>query len=386
MDHYKQNAKLLAWFAPFRSLSVSAAFLVPFFLEKGLSQAEIFALQSIFSVAYLLWEIPSGFLADKFGRALSIKLSAPLAAVSMVAYGFSDHMWQFILCELCLAIANGLISGADVALLYDSLKADGKEQDFTKWKRRMDALGFASVAVAVPIAILLVSRVGVAATLVADGMLTFVGLLFVLRLHEPPVHSIELEQVEESAFKAAVKLLRNARARWLMILSAALSASTYFAFWLSAPYYESIGLPLASFSVVFAVRSLWKAWLAHHFSADRHGLKAMWSYIGLVAVAYVAMASAQPWLFWAILGFDVVQALHSQPILKKLNEFMVAEYRATLNSLSSLVNRVVFAVFGPLLGFVVDSQGLRVGLLSVACVGAFAAALALVRLKKLHAL
>src|SRR6185369_12266436 len=156
MDRYKHNAKWLSWFAPFRAMSVSSAYLTPFFLQKGLDLSQILLLQSVFSLAYLLWEVPSGYIADQFGRAFSIKVSAPIAAVATVLYGLSGHMWQFVLCELALAFANGLISGVDTALLHDSLKADGREKEFVRLAQRMDGLGWLATGLGVPVAMLLV--------------------------------------------------------------------------------------------------------------------------------------------------------------------------------------------------------------------------------------
>jgi MFS family permease len=95
MNKYRNNAKWLLYFAPFRNLSISAAYLTPFFLQHGLSLSQVFLLQSVFSIALLLWELPSGYIADRFGRAFAIKLSAPVAAVAMTAYGFSDRFWRW---------------------------------------------------------------------------------------------------------------------------------------------------------------------------------------------------------------------------------------------------------------------------------------------------
>jgi MFS family permease len=184
MDRYQQNAKWLTYFAPFRALSISAAYLTPFFLQHGLSLSQIFVLQSIFSAAFLLWELPSGYIADRFGRAFAIKLSAPIAAIAMIAYGLSSHYWQFVIWELVLALASGLVSGVDTALLVDSLKAQGKEHDFVRLSRRIDAGGYAATAFGVPIALALVHFVSISATLVADGLLTAVGAYFAFRLHE----------------------------------------------------------------------------------------------------------------------------------------------------------------------------------------------------------
>lgn len=63
----------------------------------------------------------------------------------MVVYGFSHHYWQFIVCELELALATGLISGIDTALLFDSLTAEGKVDQFVRISQRINAFGFAAV-------------------------------------------------------------------------------------------------------------------------------------------------------------------------------------------------------------------------------------------------
>jgi len=161
MDRYRENAAWLVRFAPFRALSISAAYLTPFFLQNGLNLSQVFILQSIYSVALLVLEIPGGYVADRFGRAFSIKISAPIAALAMVLYGFSTHYWQFVALELLLAVANSLISGIDTALLLDSLKAEGKERDFVRISQRMNAVGFAATAVSVPLAVVLVHFSGV---------------------------------------------------------------------------------------------------------------------------------------------------------------------------------------------------------------------------------
>ncbi len=381
MKHYRQNAKWLTYLAPFRALSVSAAYLTPFFLAKGLSLSEVFLLQSVFSLAFVLWELPSGYVADRFGRAFCIKLSAPIATLAMVAYGFSSHFWQFVVWELLLAIANGLISGVDTSLLYDSLKADGRENEYVKLSQRINALGFAATGAAVPLAIVLVHFAGLSATLVADGVLTGLGMIFSFKLVEAPRFNGSQEAVRLSAWHAMKQLARNLEARWLVTLGAALSTATYLGFWLSAPYYESVGVPVIWFSVMLAVRSLFKAWLSHRFHQRHHLERNMAFYAVLVGLVYLAMGAQQLWLVWLVLGHDVVQSLHSEPIAAKLNQHMRHEYRSTLNSLANLVRRLVYTVSGPLVGLLVDrtSFGLGCVVTGLACSGV--AFLALLRLR-----
>lgn len=383
MDHYKKNAKWLLWFAPFRELSISVAYLTPFFLQNGMNLTEIFLLQSIFSLAFVVWEIPSGYIADRFGRAFSIKLSAPIAAVAMVAYGLSTHFWQFVVWELALALANGLISGIDTALLLDSLKAEGRESEFVRLSQRMNALGFAATAIGVPIAFVLVRYVSISSTIVADGLLTAVGAAFAMRLMEAPRFNGNgsQEAVRLSAWHAMQRLGRNVEARWLVTLGASLSAATYLAYWLSAPYYASMGIPTVWFSVALAIRSLWKAWLSHRFHQDKHLARNMIGYALTASLVYTAMATQQLWLVWAVLGHDAIQALQSQPITHELNKHMAHEYRATLNSLVNLVQRLLYTLAGPLVGLLADKAGLSTAFVvtGVACTSV--ALLAVARLR-----
>lgn len=381
MDRYRQNAKWLAYFAPFRALSISAAYLTPFFEQNGLSLAQVFLLQSIFSVAFLLWELPGGYIADRFGRAFSIKLSAPIAVVAMVAYGFSYTFWQFVVWELLLAVANGLVSGVDTALLLDSLKADGREKEYVKLSQRINAAGFAASALGVPVAIVLVQFVSIRSTLVADGLLTGAGTVFAFKLVEAPRFNGSQEAMRLSAWHAMKQLASNTEARWLVLLGSVLSASTYLAFWLSAPYYSSLGIPVVLFSAILAVRSLWKAWLSHRITQERHVGRNMVIYASLAGLVYLAMASGQLWLLWAVFGHDVVQALQSQPITAKLNEHMEHEFRATMNSLVNLVQRLLYSATGPLLGLLVDRTSLATGFMVT---GIAVTVLAFVALAKLH--
>lgn len=390
MDRYKQNAKWLTCFAPFRALSISAAYLTPFFLEHGLSLSQVFVLQSIFSAAALLWEIPSGYIADRFGRAFVIKVSAPIAAVAMIAYGFSGQFWQFVICELVLAVSYGLLSGVDTALLYDSLKAQGLhgkklKKAYTKRQQRINAFGFGATAAGVPIAILLVQYVGLGVTLVADGALTLVGWLFARKLVEVPRSNGSQEAVRLSAWHAAKQLGGNIEARWLVTLGVALSTATYLGFWLSAPYYTSMGIPVVWFSAILAIRSLWKAGLSYRFTKDEYVERRMEfkmvSYSLMAGLVYSAMASQQIWLVFMVLGHDVVQALHGQPITARLNEHMAHEFRATMNSMVNLVQRLVFTIAGPLVGLLADKAGLGVACVAVGCGCSAVALTAVLRLR-----
>jgi MFS family permease len=275
------------------------------------------------------------------------------------------------------------VSGINTALLLDSLKADGREKEFVKRSQRMNAFGFGATAMGVPIAFVLVKYVSLSSTLVVDGLLTFVGAFFTLKLVEAPRFNESEEEVRLSAWHAIKRLGSNAEARWLIVLGATLSTATYLGFWLSTPYYQEMGIPVILFSAILAVRSLWKAWLSHRFVQEHHVERNMIIYASLAGLVYVGMATGQLWLVWVVLGHDVVQALQGQPITAQLNAHIHHEYRATMNSLVNLVQRLVYSFAGPLVGWLVDMTNLRIGFLATGCICSFVAFVAIARLRTL---
>ncbi len=95
------------------------------------------------------------------------------------------------------------------------------------------------------------------------------------------------------------------------------------------------------------------------------------------------MASGQIWLLWAVLGHDVVHALGNPPLVKQLNVHMDPDYRATMNSVANLVQRLVFTIAGPIVGLAVDRFGLKTGLIVTGVSCSAVAFLAVYRLSRL---
>lgn len=92
-----------------------------FLIEKGLSLLEISLLNCAYMVAVFLFEIPTGVIADFFGRKKSVIIGLLTYALSFLIYFLSDNLWQFLLAEIIGALAFTCISGALEALVVDSL-------------------------------------------------------------------------------------------------------------------------------------------------------------------------------------------------------------------------------------------------------------------------
>lgn len=102
------------------------------FLQKGISLSQFFIIQSIGSITAFLLEVPTGILADRLGRRLSVIASLALALIINPLFILSDNLWILYGASVLGGICGALRSGADEALFFDSLKAMQREHDYTR--------------------------------------------------------------------------------------------------------------------------------------------------------------------------------------------------------------------------------------------------------------
>lgn len=77
-------------------------------------------------------EIPTGALADLLGRRKTVLIGLVLSAGSALGIAFSNTFFYFLVFQVILGIGSAFISGADSAILYDSLKESGNEKEYGK--------------------------------------------------------------------------------------------------------------------------------------------------------------------------------------------------------------------------------------------------------------
>lgn len=360
---YRTNLRLLYLLSVTTGLSFASALLVPFFMGNGMNQAQIMLLQTIFSVAVVLLEVPTGYVADRFGRAMSLRLGSLTVCFGFMGYSLLHGFGQFVLAELLLAVGVALLSGANEALAYDSLLADGQSERFRKFMSTVQTLVFATIAVCAPIGSLMASHVGIRLVLFLDGMLAVVGFAAAVRLKEPERQCDKQEQALHHPFasmRAVVRFCLNGHEQipLLIGLSAILSAMTYFGYWFAPAYFGSVGIPLAAFGFILAVRSLLKAILSqaaprlNRIMSDKQQL---WSYSALGVTVYVLLALLrQPWAILFLAGFDAIQALQGPVISDRLQQLTPSNIRAQVGSVASLSRRGAYGLLGPLFGLGID--------------------------------
>ena len=126
------NVKKLYWISFFRSLIPAYVIERLFWQQRGMNLQMVVYVEIIYAITVTLFEIPSGILADKFGRKKMLTLYGALAATELSLLLFAYSFRQFALAIFLAGIGKALSSGSENALLYDTLLIENQHKGFEK--------------------------------------------------------------------------------------------------------------------------------------------------------------------------------------------------------------------------------------------------------------
>src|SRR5262249_12610670 len=125
-----------------------AAVLVPFFRDwGGLDYTRIMLLNAWFWFCNFLLEVPTGTVADFYGRKMSLVLSCVMGSAAVLVYGSMPVFAVFFVAEVLFSISWTLQSGADEALVYDTLLHLGREGEAKPLFARLESYKLAGIVV-----------------------------------------------------------------------------------------------------------------------------------------------------------------------------------------------------------------------------------------------
>ncbi len=335
---------------------------IPFYEKNGLSMHSIMILQGIYSVSIVIMEIPSGYLADVIGRRKTLILGMILGAVGFGVYSFSFGFIGFLIAEVILGIGQSFVSGADSALLYDSLLEDGRAKEYTMYEGRITSLGNLAEAIA-GIGGGLLALISLRTPYFAQTLIYMLAVPASFGLREPARQTSMLNaNFREILRITEFALIRNRELRRNIIFSSIVGTATLTMAWFAQPFFEHAGIKLSWYGVLWTSLNLTVAVMA--FIAYRLEMKlgqklSVWIIAVLIPAGYLAMSGAH-----SIYGLGILFAFYmvrgfATPVLKDyINRITGSDIRATVLSVRNFIIRLLFAVVGPFAGYIKDVYSL----------------------------
>ncbi len=348
--------KISKWFMLFMPI------VVLFYQENGLTMGDILLLKGIYSVAIVIFEIPSGYFADVWGRKKTMIIGSILGTGGFITYYFSGGFSTFLIAELMLGIGQSFISGSDSALLYDSLQKHNKQNDYVKIEGRIISVGNFSETFAA----------------IGGGFLAEISLrtpflfqIFIAALAIPAAFTL-IETSTQNKRKASFaeifavvqnSLLTNKLLKYTILISSIIGTATLTFAWFIQPFLQQLGLSLTTIGFIWSALNLTVAIVtlfAYKIEKKLGKTKTLIGIIVFVSLGYIVTG-----VFNSILSIFILFVFYAirgiaTPVLKDyINKLTSSDVRATILSIRSFIIRFLFAIIGPFIGWYSDKYSLQ---------------------------
>ena len=334
--------------------------LIPYYESNNLNSTQIFTIQAAYALSILVLEIPSGYLADVIGRKKTIILGAIFMPVGLAVYAFSHTFFYFILAEFIIAVANSMRSGSDSALIYDTLIQLKEESEYKKFEGRSfyyTRIGTALSSIIGGLFALIFLRLPFYINIATSSLM----LPFALLLIEPERKKLEAANPLKDILRICRFSFTHPQLRLLILYAAMIMSTGIVGVWAYFLYYESIGISIGFFGLLFAIFQLASAlgsWKAHALEKII-GEKKSFFILLFIAPTFALLGIFKTYLLIPLIFLNAFLWGFAFPLLMDyLNRLIKSEARATVLSVANMSGSLSFVILSPLFGKIVDSFSL----------------------------
>ena len=346
-----------------------------FLLDAGLTNTEAFAANAFFAAGQVIFEVPTGVVADTRGRRFSFLLGTVTLLASTLLYFV---MWQihapfvgWALASILLGLGFTFFSGATEAWLVDALGASGFTGNLESVFGRAQTVGGIAMLTGSVLGGVIAQATDLGMPYLLRALMLGVTLLVALRF----MHDVGFSPRRGASPVAEVRSVlrgsidagwRNPPVRWLMLATPFTSGVSFFAFYALQPYllelygdptaYGIAGLAAAIFAGAQIVGGLIVPWARRLFRRRTDALLlgtatnvVLLALIGLTRSFVVAVALLAVWAMVFAVEGPLRQAF--------INGLIPSEQRATVLSFDSLIGSTGGVIAQPALGRVADVYG-----------------------------
>lgn len=373
MDHKLNLKKQLACIYTsdfFSGLRITDAVWVALLAARGFSLWEIGLAESVYHIVSLFCEVPSGMAADLLGRRKTLLSGGVLTVTCNLLMAFAPNLFTICLAMGLNALAMTMFSGTFTALVYDSLKTEGREDEYIQVSANSSQISMLANAIG-SLASLLKRFLGFAGFYLLSAAFEGVSTAALALMEEPIVTESQASR-EKHALHALPEQFRQLVRDSLHILhtcpmavkliasSALISVPSYLTKMFLQQRLVELGWPTELLFLPLLLGGL--ACVAGTEIGRRvrcRSMRRLYTACALLCgVGTLLVGTAPAW--GGILGMMLVQGVLEVYLLhesQKLNDAIPSDQRATLISVDSMAYSLLMIPASPLVGAVGDAFG-----------------------------
>jgi MFS family permease len=349
-----------------------------FLLDGGLNNVEAFAANAFYTVGLALFELPTGMVADTWGRRASFLIGAATQLVGNLTYVgmwyIHGPFWGWAAASVLLGLGFTFFSGALEAWMVDALKASGYTDELEPIFAKGQIINGSAMLVGTIAGGYLAQLTNFGFPYLVRAALQLVSFFVALAIMKdlgfvPSANARLVDRVRELAAAAKKYGIDVRPIRWVMLAAPFYMGTGIYGFYAAQPYLLELfgdrhavgvaGIAAAGIAGTQILGGFAVPLLAKLF---RRRTDILIASAALTALALVLIGSLRN--FYVVVGLLVLWAAAyaaTLPVRQAyLNALIPSEQRATLLSLDSMIDSLGGVAFQPVLGRLADAFGYAV--------------------------
>jgi MFS family permease len=368
-----------------RNLSFHAAILQVYLLAEGVAIETIFFAYGVWSIAKMLFEIPTGIFADRFGRRRSLFAGIFFRSLGLLWLfadpGAASVIGSFVL----MSLGSAFLSGSDSALVYDALRDGNEAVSYRGFESRGYMVELAVYGAAAAIGSLVAAHVDLAMPVLLSAIGSIIGIVFVMLLPRDrgePRAATRAQSPLLQFLRVMREILRHPSLRAAAVAFVAFNVLVDAGMLLYQPLLIEQGVATIWFGIgmgLIVVVDMAAVWIGNRppLSGLSRGASAL--LVNLVFAGFVLCCLVAGWLPapFALLLVAIGYSLHGAadglqyPLVRVwANEAFAGSERATMLSVLSAASLIVMGAMHSINGVLIGIGGTQLAFVAVLAIWA----------------
>lgn len=355
----KKNVIIFYLYSFFLGFYIANGTTVLFERALGFSYSRVFTLGAVYMLMFVLFNIPAGALADIIGRKKVLLLGSGALILAAIATGVSNNFIEVFFSFFLWSFGFSLLTGADEALLYDSLNS---EEAYSKAWGRSSFYRLIGMALAGVLGPFLFAKNFRYPYLFSALPFFAAGVAILFFSERSKKEKLTIRHHLHQTYKGIKIAFTNKNVFWAIGFLSLVFGAMYTFINSYQPYLQQIGFSVKTFSVIlpmmFVIQALAGPISGKIFSKNTEN-KIFTAGFLLTAASFVILGLFNNKLnLLTLLVYSFVLGLLQPVISTYTNRFVSANFRATVVSVQSMVATVAAALLLFLFGYLSDRLGL----------------------------
>lgn len=356
------------------TILLNSVFILPIILpfyrdELGLTFHDFLIGESLFAVVIILCDVPAGYLADRWGRKKTLVLGAAALAGAYCLLALAVGFWTALLAQAAIGVGIAIVSGANTALLYDTLLSQGRESEYRRREGFRFALQLYSCSLACVVGGYLYT-LNHHLPVIMEIFLISAGCVTAMFFIEPPRHKhiSEHHPLRDIRDTLVYVLHGHKEIAGIVLLMVIVFSTTKICMWGIQAYAEALHIPEIYNGWMIALVMLCggiSGHVGHKILPRLRGQQALQALILMLVTILFVAGFSMSYIGIVFLGLEAFVYGFGMPRAQEaINNLVDSSRRATVLSTANLATSLGFIPLSQLVGIVTDRAGISTALIT----------------------